>query len=382
MLDLSIVIVSYNAIDFLRLTLRAVSQACKNIQVEIFVVDNHSADHSAEMVEQEFPACKVIANKNNPGFAIANNQAIKMAKGRYILVLNPDTIVAEDTLDKAIAFMDKNSGIGGLGIKMLDGSGIFLPESKRGIPSPWVAFCKMTGLSSFFSQSKLFSEYHKGYLTADKNHPTEIMAGAFMLLRKKVLDKVGLLDEDYFMYGEDIDLSYRIVKAGYSNYYFSESAIIHFKGECTIKDKIYHDRFYKAMILFAKKHFHKSYGAILHVFIYTGIKFARLLSGLSVIKKPEQQQQQYPNYILLHEHLPATPILEKLKNNSLHTSVAQLANLNNGIIIFPLGKIPYKTIIDIMEKYQDKFHYRFLLEDKEIILGSDKKDIKGQVKHL
>jgi GT2 family glycosyltransferase len=380
MLDLSIVIVSYNAIDFLRLTLHAVSQACKNIEVEIFVVDNHSADHSAEMVKREFPACKVIANKHNPGFAIANNQAIKMAKGRYILVLNPDTIVAEDTLEKAIAFMDRNSSIGGLGIKMLDGSGIFLPESKRGIPSPWVAFCKMSGLSSFFPKSKLFSEYHKGYLPPDKNHPTEIMAGAFMLLRKEVLNKVGLLDEDYFMYGEDIDLSYRIVKAGYQNYYYSDSAIIHFKGECTIKDKIYHDRFYKAMILFAKKHFHKSYGAILHILIYTGIRFARLLSGFSTIEKPEKCP--YPNYILLHEHLPAAPILQKLKNNSLHTTIAQLVHLNKGIIIFPLGKIHYKTMIDIMEKYQDKFQYRFLIEDKEIIVGSDKKDIKGQIKHL
>ena len=255
-MKLSVIIVNYNVKYFLEQALLSVEQACANIDSEIFVVDNNSVDDSVEMVREKFPDVKLIANKHNPGFSIANNQAIRESKGEYILLLNPDTVVEEDTFEKCIRFMDARPQAGGLGVKMIDGSGRFLPESKRGFPSPKVAFYKTFGLSKLFPKSKTFNHYHLGYLDKDENHEVEVLAGAFMWLRKSVLDEIGLLDEAFFMYGEDIDLSYRIVKAGYKNYYFSDSTIIHYKGESTKKGSLnYVKTFYNAMIIFARKHF-------------------------------------------------------------------------------------------------------------------------------
>jgi GT2 family glycosyltransferase len=253
---LSIIIVNYNVCYFLEQTLISLKKGVKGIDAEIIVVDNHSIDASVEMVRTKFPEVTLIANKNNVGFSKANNQAIKIAKGEYILLLNPDTVVEEDTLTKVCRFMDEHPDAGGVGVKMVDGKGNFLPESKRGLPTPLVAFYKIFGLASLFPNSKIFSRYHLGYLDKDKIHQVDILSGACMFLRKTVLDKTGLLDEDYFMYGEDIDLSYRIVKAGYKNYYFPEARIIHYKGESTKKTSVnYVFVFYKAMIIFARKHF-------------------------------------------------------------------------------------------------------------------------------
>jgi len=207
----------------------------ENVEGEIFVVDNSSVDGSTDMVRKKFPLVQIIANKENQGFAKANNQAIRKAKGEYILLLNPDTVVEDDTFSKVVAFMDSHPDAGGLGVKMVDGYGKFLPESKRGLPTPATAFYKIFGLSVLFPHSKRFSKYHLGYLDENKIHKVDILAGAFMLLRKSVLDKTGLLDEAFFMYGEDIDLSYRIMQAGYNNYYFPETRIIHYKGESTKK---------------------------------------------------------------------------------------------------------------------------------------------------
>ena len=255
-MKLSVIIVNYNVQYFLEQALLSVGRASLNLDVEVFVVDNNSVDDSVKMVKEKFPKVHLIANRNNPGFSIANNQAIRMSKGEYILLLNPDTVIEEDTLDKCVAFMDAHPNAGGLGVKMIDGSGNFLPESKRGFPSPYVAFCKTFGLSKIFPKSKKFNQYHLGYLDQNENHQVDVLAGAFMMLRKSVLDEIGLLDEIFFMYGEDIDLSYRIVKAGYQNYYFSETTIIHYKGESTKKGSLnYVKTFYNAMILFARKHF-------------------------------------------------------------------------------------------------------------------------------
>ena len=255
-MKLSIIIVNYNVRYFLEQALLAVRRAIAGMDAEVFVVDNHSKDDSVAMVRAQFPEVRLIANQHNPGFSTANNQAIKLAKGEYILLLNPDTVVAEDTFQKCCDFMDAHPDAGGLGVKMIDGAGNFLPESKRGFPSPWVAFCKTFGLSRFFPTSKRFNHYHLGYLSENGNHEVEVLAGAFMLMRSSVLDEVGLLDETFFMYGEDIDLSYRIIKGGYKNYYFSDTQIIHYKGESTKKGSLnYVKVFYNAMIIFAKKHF-------------------------------------------------------------------------------------------------------------------------------
>ena len=255
-MQLSVIIVNYNVKYFLEKALHAVYQSQTNFEFEVFVVDNHSVDGSNEMVQANFPQVKLIANKKNVGFSTANNQAIKQAQGKYILLLNPDTIVKEDTLAKVVNFMEKHDDAGGLGIKMMDGNGNFLPESKRGFPTPYVAFCKMSGLSKLFPKSERFNRYHLGHLDKNQNHKVDVLSGAFMLLRKSVIDEIGALDETYFMYGEDIDLSYRIIQAGYQNYYFSESEIIHFKGESTKKGSFnYVKMFYNAMIIFSKKHF-------------------------------------------------------------------------------------------------------------------------------
>ena len=272
-MKLSIIIVNYNVRYFLEQCLHSVQNACKGLEAEVFVVDNSSVDGSVKMVREKFPEVNLIENKENLGFSSANNQAMKKANGEYILLLNPDTLVEDDTLRKVVGFMDEHPDAGGLGVKMIDGKGKFLPESKRALPTPIVSFYKIFGLSSLFPRSRIFSQYHLGYLDKDKVHEIDVLAGAFMLLRKKVLDEVGLLDESFFMYGEDIDLSYRITRAGYKNYYYPGTRIIHYKGESTKKSSLnYVFMFYNAMIIFARKHFSKenarSFSIMIHSAIY------------------------------------------------------------------------------------------------------------------
>ena len=257
-MKLSVVIVNYNVCYFLEQALLSVRRAVEKLgqPVEVFVVDNNSADGSVAMVRARFPEVILIANHDNPGFSKANNQALRVAKGQYQLLLNPDTVVEEDTFWACCDFMDAHPDCGGLGVKMLDGQGKFLPESKRGLPTPAVAFYKMFGLARLLPKSRTFGRYHLGFLDKDQTHEIEVLSGAFMLLRKTALDQVGLLDEDYFMYGEDIDLSYRLTLGGWKNFYFPGTRIIHYKGESTKRTSVnYVFVFYRAMVIFARKHF-------------------------------------------------------------------------------------------------------------------------------
>jgi len=282
MMKLSVVIVNYNVEHFLEQCLYSVRRAMQGIEGEVYVVDNNSVDGSLKMLAAKFPEVKVIANKDNVGFAKANNQAIRISTGEYVLLLNPDTVVEDDTFSKCIAFMDSHPDAGGLGVKMVDGKGQFLPESKRGLPTPMTAFYKIFGFSKLFPHSKRFSKYHLGYLPEDETNPVDILAGAYMLMRRETLDKCGLLDETFFMYGEDIDLSYRITLAGYKNYYFPETRIIHYKGESTKKTTVnYVLVFYKAMEIFAKKHFAKKRAWWFSFFINMAIYFRAFLALLS-----------------------------------------------------------------------------------------------------
>jgi GT2 family glycosyltransferase len=282
-MKLSVVIVNYNVKYFLEQCLHSVLKACESIPSEVFVVDNNSVDASVEMVKQKFPSVSLIANNVNTGFSKANNQAILQSKGEYVLLLNPDTVVEEDTFRKIVGFMDAHPDAGALGVKMLDGSGKFLPESKRGLPTPAAAFYKISGLAALFPKSRTFGQYHLGYLNKDKTNEVEILAGAFMLLRRSVIDKIGLLDEDFFMYGEDIDLSYRILKAGYKNYYFPETRIIHYKGESTKKSSVnYVLVFYNAMIIFARKHFSSKNAAVFTFIIRIAIY---LRAGAAILNR-------------------------------------------------------------------------------------------------
>ncbi len=255
-MKLSVIIVNYNVRHFLEQALLSVRKALRGIEGEVWVVDNNSVDDSVRMVQEKFPEVRLIANKKNTGFAVANNQAIRESQGEYVLLLNPDTLVEEDTFSKCLTFMDSHPDAGALGVKLIDGSGKYLPESKRGFPTPWVAFCKTFGLSSIFPKSRLFNQYYLGHLPANETNPVDVLVGCFMFMRHTALDRAGLLDEAFFMYGEDIDLSYRIKQAGFENYYFPETQIIHYKGESTKKGSLNYVRtFYQAMIIFTQKHF-------------------------------------------------------------------------------------------------------------------------------
>lgn len=281
MTKLSVVIVNYNVKHFIEQCLFSVLKASENIACEVFVVDNNSVDGSVTLIQEKFPQVNLIVNKTNTGFSVANNQALKIAKGEYVLLLNPDTVVQEDTFSKILAFMDVHPEAGGLGVKMLDGQGNFAPESKRGLPTPEVAFYKMFGFARFFPKSKRFGKYHLSYLSENELSEIDVMSGAFMLIRKTVLDKIGFLDETFFMYGEDIDLSYRIKKAGYKNYYFPDTQIIHYKGESTKRSSLnYVVIFYKAMAIFSNKHFSGSnafwFNALIHLAIFLKASLALL----------------------------------------------------------------------------------------------------------
>jgi GT2 family glycosyltransferase len=247
---------------------------------EIIVVDNCSIDNSIGYLQPKFPAVQFIANKENLGFARGCNTGLRSAKGEFILFLNPDTFVPEDCFQKCISFLESHADAGALGIKMLDGRGRFLKESKRSIPSPMTSLYKLFGLSILFPRSKVFSKYHLGHLDENQNNEVDVLAGAFMMIKKEVLEKVGSFDEIFFMYGEDVDLSYRIQKAGYKNYYFAESSIIHFKGESTRKGSMNYVRmFYNAMSIFVRKHYSGSRAGLFNFLIHIAIWIRAFLSA-------------------------------------------------------------------------------------------------------
>lgn len=363
MVKISIVIVNYRVKYFLEQALRSVRAAltAHPMEAEIFVVDNHSQDDSLDYLAPRFPEVRFIANTENVGFARANNQAMELATGQYVLLLNPDTVVAEDTLHEVCQFMDSHPDAGGVGVKMLDGNGRFLPESKRGFPTPWVSFCKIFGLSALFPHSRLFGRYHLKYLSPDECHQIDILSGAFMFMRRATLDKSGLLDESFFMYGEDIDLSYRLVLAGYHNYYLP-TPIIHYKGESTKKGSLRYVRiFYEAMLIFFEKHYpHYSKG------YYLAVKFsiffrALLAAAHRIVLRPFRRRQGEGDkrergewYILsrvadrVASLIPGTPRATAIE------SMQQLPPPRKGsplrYIVLDSGLLTYRQIIDIVQR--------------------------------
>lgn len=254
-MKLSVIIVNYNVKYYLEQCLNSLEQATEDVSHEIIVVDNASTDGSTEYITTRFPDVRWIASKKNNGFSKGNNIAFAQAKGEYLLMLNPDTIVTKEAIEGCITFMDSHNDTGACGVYMLRTDGSFAPESRRALPTPFVAFCKMSGLSTLFPKSRTFGRYYMQYLDKEKENPIEIISGAYMMIRHKALKETGPLDEDFFMYGEDIDLSYRILKKGYKNY-FLPLRILHYKGESTNKSTYrYVHTFYRAMQLFFKKHY-------------------------------------------------------------------------------------------------------------------------------
>lgn len=367
-MKLSVIIVNYKVKHYLEQCLRSVAEASRDIAIEVIVVDNASGDGSVEYLRERFPDVTIIASEENLGFARANNLAIRNSHGQYVLLLNPDTIVAEDTFRDFIGFMDSTPDAGGCGAYMLHTDGSFAPESRRGLPTPFVAFCKMSGLASLFPKSRTFGRYYMRYLNENEVNRIKIMSGAFMFLRRDALDKAGLLDEDFFMYGEDIDLSYRILKAGYNNY-FLPSRILHYKGESTVKSSYrYVHTFYRAMELFFNKHY-AHYSILLSLPIKLAIWGRAMLAyaGNQFKHRNELTQHLHPINCLVIGNSEATEqvraILTSLYGNCRHTFVTgnseslPQGHLSEGIslegydtVVYDTGAYSYGTILELLSR--------------------------------
>ncbi len=388
----------------------------KNIEGEIIVIDNNSFDGSCFFFKNKFEKINFIWNNENVGFAKANNQALKTASGEYILFLNPDTIVPEDCFEKCISFILSQKNNCALGIKMLDGSGKFLKESKRSFPSPMISLYKLSGLARLFPHSKIFAKYHLGYLKENENHEVDVLAGAFMMVPKKILNIVDGFDEDFFMYGEDIDLSFRIQEAGFTNFYFSESSIIHFKGESTKKGSInYVKMFYKAMSVFVKKHYGSSRAGLFNLLIQTAIFFRACMAVIQqflkrivapatdavkskIINGSRKSDEinktiicgTFEEYSVVRDFVEKSNkkqiVLKRIEtDDSVDTNATEKFNNLNEIlklypvkeIIFCEGKLSFKKIIDTIPFIPHYISIKFFSKGSHTIIGSDDKDIPG-----
>jgi len=342
--DLSVIIVNYNVQYFLEQCILSAQAASDNLKVEIIVVDNNSTDGSCKMLQEKFPEIQLIQNNINTGFSKANNQGVALAKGEYVLILNPDTIVAEDTFIKILNFAKTKPNLGILGVKLIDGSGNFLPESKRGIPTPQVSFNKLFGISS-----EQTGKYYAAHLGENETGVVEILVGAFMLMKSAIYKEVHGFDEDYFMYGEDIDLSFKVLNKGYQNYYFAETQVVHYKGESTKKDVKYLKYFHGAMKIFYRKHFKLN---LVYDFLMSfGIEFWFLMKYYKFIQFKEHEKAVFnvlyfgmdeqvvnylnKNYLLINESLlnDYEQIKEIIKNNNIDTIVFDNASISNKKII-------------------------------------------------
>ena len=285
---LSIIIVTYNVSDHLQYCLLSVQKSAQNLDSEIIVIDNASTDNTIQVLKEGFTGVTIIENKSNDGFAKACNQGAAIAKGDTLLFLNPDTIVGESTLEYVLSHLANHSKVGAAGVMMIDGSGKFLPESKRGIPDSWNSFCKAVGLTSLFPNSYIFSGYHAGHLTKEEEHSVPVLSGAFMMVKTSAFKEVGGFDERFFMYGEDIDLSMLLIKQGYINLYLPLSPILHFKGRSSKKDRKYVHRFYKAMLQFIDKYYSKVHQLPLKLMLKLSVLSKRTLA-LSRVSERKQK---------------------------------------------------------------------------------------------
>ncbi len=401
-MKLSVIIINYNVKYFLEQCLCSVIKACENIESEIFVIDNKSTDGSKDFFKGQFSRVHFIWNTENGGFSKANNLVLEQATGEFILFLNPDTILPEDCLQKSIAFFIEMHDAGAIGIRMIDGSGTYLKESKRGFPSPVVSVCKLSGLTALFPNSRLFAHYYLGHLDQHKNQEVDVLSGAFMMIRRTVLEQTGSFDEQFFMYGEDIDLSFRIQKAGWRNYYFAESTIIHFKGESTKKDSPdYIKLFYGAMSIFVKKHYNIFQAGLYILLIRLAIK---IKLTFFVIKKQLQSPQQFNNksaakercFIIADEkefsiiqsilqknniELDVIGRTDSINSTDIVGNISQLPTLINhqGVkeLIFSINTVSSKETIALMELLPAGLHFRFHFAETNSIVGSNNKASSG-----
>lgn len=374
-MQLSVIILNYNVRYFLELCVLSVQNAIQNIDAEIIVIDNNSQDDSCEMMKKCFPNIKLIENKENSGFPKGNNIGVKVAQGEYICILNPDTVVAEDTFTKVLAFAKKQKDIGIVGVKLIDGTGNFLPESKRGTPTPFVAFTKILGLYKIFP--KTFGQYYAQHLPENETGKVDILVGAFMLMKRDLYNGIGGFDENCFMYSDDIDLSYMALKKGKTNYYFHETAVIHYKGESTVKDGTYMKRFQEAMNFFYKKHFRVSF--LFSVFMKMGIVFFSMVKMFQGKPKPKSNPEKY---ILISENEILREKLEnQLKKSVLRQNITKsFAENATTEIIFDQNYLDFKTIIKTFEVNKNKgFTFKIIPESSDYVIGSNSSFDRGEV---
>jgi GT2 family glycosyltransferase len=387
-MKLSIIIVNYNVKYFLEHCLLSAIKACRNIDAEILVVDNHSTDGSKEYLEPRFSRVQFFWNKENVGFSRANNFALPLAKGAYILFLNPDTIVAEDCFTNCLSFFENHTDCGAVGVRMIDGAGNFLKESKRSLPTPSAGFFKMVGLTEIFPSSKMFAQYYAGNIPEKENNKVNVLAGAFMMLSKKAIAITNGFDESFFMYGEDIDLSYRIQKAGLQNYYLGETTIIHFKGESTQKKSSnYVKQFYGAIKRFVDKHYSQQRikKGLMNVVIILGkyfVKTKRFFSNTNTNKRTAKPLNCI--YIGNDAHLECiNEIINESGNkiiantNTIENLFATLEQYNADAVIFSEDDLSIKNIIKNIERLPKKYLALFYEAGAKSIIGSNNKNEKG-----
>lgn len=352
--------------------LQSVQAATKNIVHEIIVVDNNSSDSSCTMVSEKFPNVKLISNRENVGFAKANNQGVNHGNGEYVLILNPDTIIAEDTLEKVLAFADKQSNIGALGVRMIDGNGKFLPESKRNVPTVKVANQKLRGISK---------NYYALQFRETDIAKVAILTGAFLLMKRQLYMKIGGFDEDYFMYGEDVDLSYKLLKKGYDNFYFGNTTILHYKGESTKKDITYIKHFYGAMQLFYDKHFQVN--SFLRLISNIGFKLLVFYKSWKIIETSKESNKisksiYYGNNFDIFERIKKTKQADFFE---MHVIIPKKIDFQK--IIFDANLLPFKEIINNLEKAELRLiSKRIIPKNCNYYIGSDDSFIRGEVKEF
>ena len=362
-MKLSVIILNYKVQYFLELCLRSVEDAISNIEAEIIVVDNNSEDGSCDMVKALFPNVNLIENKENFGFSKGNNIGVLQAKGEYLCILNPDTVVAEDTFLKLLEFSENKEKLGIVGCKLINGRGDFLPESKRKIPYIKAAFKKLIGNTD---------DYYANDVNEKEVSQVEILVGAFMFLKQEVYKEIKGFDEDYFMYGEDIDISYKALKQGYTNYYFGETTVLHFKGESTLRDKYYARRFYGAMQIFYKKHFKKN--VLFDLFVWGGIRLVYFF------------RKQHINKIkTVYKYICISDSINKKLEQVLGKEVILKSDLKNiekeSEVIFDANVLSFKDIINFMETNHLDCSVTFKIwpKNSKFVIGSDDAVSRGEV---
>ncbi len=373
---LSIIIINYNAKYFLEQCLCSVDRALEGMDAETLVVDNHSGDGGLDYLRPKFPKVLFLANAENLGFARANNLGLSLAKGENILFLNPDTLVTRESISTCLAFLQDHPEAGALGLRMIDGRGLFLPESKRGFPYPSAAFYKLFGLAALFPKSKTFASYYLGHLPEREINKVDVVAGAFMFLSKKVLEKTGGFDESFFMYGEDIDLCYRIQRAGFSNYYLGSQTILHFKGESTPKDAKYLNLFYKAMEQFIVKWFQDKSSFLSFQSLHVGISIRKIIAGMNP-KSQSMSKQAGSKFLLAGDPLNISEIIPKLERAG--KTIVKDPRKADRIIFCEGQECSFHEIISEIQERNHAPAFAFHARGTHSIVGSPARHSMGEV---